>query len=186
MRLFLTVGTQLPFDRLVAAADAWAAAHPEHAVLAQIAEGAVVPRHMEFVRTMPRDAFGDAVAGADVIIAHAGIGSLLTALDHGKPLVVMPRKAAFGEHRNDHQLATVREIVRFETVRVIHDAADLPAAIAAAGAEAGKRVADPVQAAASAPLLKAVADFIANAPAAGASARRAPALVSPLRSAFNG
>ena len=45
---------------------------------------------------------------ADAVVAHAGIGTILGALELGKPTVVMPRRAALGEHRNDHQLATAR------------------------------------------------------------------------------
>ena len=44
---------------------------------------------------------------AAAIVAHAGMGTILTALETGKRLLVMPRRAALGEHRNDHQLATV-------------------------------------------------------------------------------
>ena len=48
----------------------------------------------------------DRMVAADAIIAHAGMGTILTALEMGKPLLVMPRRAELGEHRNDHQLAT--------------------------------------------------------------------------------
>jgi UDP-N-acetylglucosamine transferase subunit ALG13 len=44
---------------------------------------------------------------ATAIVAHAGIGTILTGLEMGKPLLVMPRKASLGEHRSDHQMATV-------------------------------------------------------------------------------
>lgn len=45
---------------------------------------------------------------AQVIVSHAGMGSLLTALRHRRPILIMPRKASLGEHRNDHQMATAR------------------------------------------------------------------------------
>ena len=103
MRIFVTVGTQLPFDRLVRAMDDWAASHPGHEVLAQTGDGAFVARAIATVRTLSREAFARAVAEADVVVAHAGIGSVLTALDAGKPVVLMPRRADLREHRNDHQ-----------------------------------------------------------------------------------
>ncbi len=161
MNVFLTVGTQLPFDRLVAAVDAWAAENPGHDVLAQVAGGAYAPRHFGTVGTLPRDAFLRAVEAADVVVAHAGIGSLLTALDAGKPLVVMPRRADLGEHRNDHQAATAAELARFSSVSVVHDGAALATALAAAGgAPAGPSAAS---GAASPELLAAVARFIDGA-----------------------
>lgn len=36
------------------------------------------------------------------------MGSILTALEFGKRLVVMPRRSDLGEHRNDHQIATAK------------------------------------------------------------------------------
>ena len=49
------------------------------------------------------------------------MGTILTGLDLGKPVVVVPRLAACGEHRNDHQLATVEKLQRFPLVRAVHD-----------------------------------------------------------------
>lgn len=42
------------------------------------------------------------------MVAHAGMGSVLTALEHDKPMLLMPRRAALLETRNDHQVATLR------------------------------------------------------------------------------
>jgi UDP-N-acetylglucosamine transferase subunit ALG13 len=47
---------------------------------------------------------------SDIMIAHAGMGSILTALELAKPIVVMPRHAHLGEDRNDHQWATVKRL----------------------------------------------------------------------------
>jgi UDP-N-acetylglucosamine--N-acetylmuramyl-(pentapeptide) pyrophosphoryl-undecaprenol N-acetylglucosamine transferase len=40
---------------------------------------------------------------ADVVVAHAGIGSALAALDAGRCPVLVPREQAHGEHVDDHQ-----------------------------------------------------------------------------------
>jgi UDP-N-acetylglucosamine--N-acetylmuramyl-(pentapeptide) pyrophosphoryl-undecaprenol N-acetylglucosamine transferase len=45
----------------------------------------------------------DAVAGADAVVAHGGIGSTLDALDAGRFPVLVPRRKRFGEHVDDHQ-----------------------------------------------------------------------------------
>jgi UDP-N-acetylglucosamine transferase subunit ALG13 len=44
-----------------------------------------------------------AVESADLVIAHAGIGSALLALEAGACPVLLPRRAALGEHVDDHQ-----------------------------------------------------------------------------------
>ena len=62
---------------------------------------------------------------ADAIVAHAGIGTILTALEIGRPLLVMPRRAALGEHRNDHQLTTARRFAELGKVKVAFDEVEL-------------------------------------------------------------
>ena len=43
---------------------------------------------------------------ADFVVAHAGMGSIITALTLAKPLMILPRRADLGEQRNEHQAAT--------------------------------------------------------------------------------
>lgn len=104
--IFVTVGTQLPFDRLVQAVDAWAARHLEIQVSMQIGESAYVPQNCEWSRFTAPAEWDRLFKNADLVISHAGMGTILKSLDQGKPLIVMPRRASLGEHRNEHQLAT--------------------------------------------------------------------------------
>lgn len=53
---------------------------------------------------MPGDRLRAACREADVVITHAGVGSVLTALGEGKVPVILPRQHEFGEHIDDHQL----------------------------------------------------------------------------------
>ncbi|WP_299131214.1 glycosyltransferase [uncultured Amaricoccus sp.] len=106
--IFVTIGSMFPFDRLVRAMDDWAGAGgaAEGEIFAQIGAGGYEPRHMRWARELGFDDYNAAVAGAGVVVAHAGMGSVITAGDKGKPIVLLPRRAAFGEHTNDHQLDT--------------------------------------------------------------------------------
>lgn len=108
MRIFVTVGTQLPFDRMVMCIDTWAGANPDCGVSGQIGNGSYRPQHFKYATFMTPSEIDNEFMGADIIIAHAGMGSIITALMKKKQIVIMPRKAEFGEHRNDHQLATAR------------------------------------------------------------------------------
>lgn len=110
MRIFVTVGAQMPFDRLIGAVDAWAEAHPGHSVEAQIGESELRPAHLAWSRMLSPAELGRALDGADVIVGHAGTGTIFAALEREKPLLVMPRSAALGETRNDHQLATAARL----------------------------------------------------------------------------
>ncbi len=55
------------------------------------------------------DLFG-AIEAADVVVAHAGAGSSLAALRAGKCPLLVPRRAAFGEHVDDHQVEIATEL----------------------------------------------------------------------------
>jgi Uncharacterized conserved protein len=107
--ILLSVGTQLPFDRLISIMDDLAPNIPEP-VYGQIGFGKYVPRNFEFSSAIAPAEFEERFRGADVIVSHAGIGTILTAQRHEKPIILFPRRARYGEHRNDHQLATCRNL----------------------------------------------------------------------------
>lgn len=111
--IFLTVGTQLPFDRLVAAVDAWAGGRGCGDLFGQIADpgpSGYRPKNFDWVADLDPAAFEARFRAATHIVAHAGMGTIIGALGQAKPLLVMPRRAHLGEQRNDHQLATVQRL----------------------------------------------------------------------------
>ena len=136
--IFVTIGSIFPFDRMIRAMDAWAAAEGAgEEVFAQIGKGSYEPAHMRWVRRLDRSDYAGAMAGARLIVAHAGVGSVVTAGELGKPIVVMPRRAALGEHTSDHQVETVSWLRGKPGLVVADGEADLPACIAEAAAAAG-------------------------------------------------
>jgi UDP-N-acetylglucosamine transferase subunit ALG13 len=132
--IFVTIGSMFPFDRLVRAMDAWAAARPDpdEEVLAQIGDGGHAPAHMRWVRRLDRADYDATVARARLVVAHAGVGSVVTAGEFGKPVVVLPRRQHLAEHTSDHQMETARWLRGKPGVHVAETEADLPAAVAAA------------------------------------------------------
>jgi UDP-N-acetylglucosamine transferase subunit ALG13 len=123
--IFVAVGTQAPFDRLVQAVDAWAQRSGRRDVFAQIGRDAWRPRHIEWVESLAPRAFSARVAAAEVVVAHAGMGTILTALELGKPVLAMPRRAALREHRNDHQVDTANKLAALGLVTVASDEREL-------------------------------------------------------------
>ncbi len=123
--ILITVGTQGPFERLVKTVDAWAGGAGSERVLAQVGIGGAQYRHVECVEQLSPDGFRTAMTEARVVIAHAGMGTILAALEFEKPLLVMPRRAALGEQRNDHQLATATRFAERGLVTVAYDEHDL-------------------------------------------------------------
>lgn len=63
-------------------------------------------------KSVPGDEMRAAMAAADVVVCHAGTGSALTAFELGKVPLVLPREARHGEHVDDHQQLTARELRR--------------------------------------------------------------------------
>jgi UDP-N-acetylglucosamine transferase subunit ALG13 len=53
-----------------------------------------------------------AYASADVVVSHAGVGSTIEALDSGHFPIVVPRRAAFGEHVDDHQVPLAVDVAK--------------------------------------------------------------------------
>lgn len=117
--IFVTVGTQLPFQRLVKAMDAWAGNHPGKEIFMQTGDTAYQPRHCAFKPYTLPDEWEDRFRRAALLVSHAGMGTILKSLDTGKPLILMPRLAALGEHRNDHQVATATRFGTFPTFELL-------------------------------------------------------------------
>ena len=125
----MTVGTQIPFDRLVRAVDAWCGARGRSDVFGQIAEPGprgYRPTHFEWRSFVEPMDFRTRMESAAFVVAHAGMGSILSALSLGKSLVILPRREDLGEHRNDHQRATAERVAERPGVFVATDEAELP------------------------------------------------------------
>lgn len=123
--IFVTVGTDGPFDRLVEAVDRWAGEVGRDDVFAQIGRSLLRPKSLRWEQFLDPPQFKRQFASADVVIAHAGMGTILSALRYQKPLLVMPRRATLGEQRNEHQLATARRLMEMKKVTVAFDEEDL-------------------------------------------------------------
>ena len=107
--IFVTLGTQLPFDRLIKIIDELAPQLNEE-VIAQVYQCRFTPRNIKTVDFLSPNEFNELFDKARLIISHAGMGTILSAQQKHKPIIVFPRIAALGEHRNEHQLATARKL----------------------------------------------------------------------------
>lgn len=107
--IFVVTGTQLPFDRLIRILDEIAPQLDEE-IVAQVNGSGYLPRHINTIDLLPPDEFDRLFSSARLIVAHAGIGTIITAMQQQKPVIIFPRIAALGEHRNEHQLATAAKM----------------------------------------------------------------------------
>jgi UDP-N-acetylglucosamine transferase subunit ALG13 len=123
--MFVTVGTQGAFDRLVRTVDDWAGLRNKSDVFAQIGPSDYRPKHIAATRFLDPPEFRRRIEAARIVVAHAGMGSIITALEQGKPIIVMPRRADLREQRNDHQIATARQFARQGRIIVAFDEGEL-------------------------------------------------------------
>ena len=61
-------------------------------------------KDMKIMDYIPVKEFEELIDKADLIICHAGVGTILTALKKGKKIIAAARLKKYGEHVNDHQL----------------------------------------------------------------------------------
>ena len=62
---------------------------------------------------------------ADIIITHAGVGSIIQALKRGKKILAVPRLAKYSEHTNDHQLEIAKKFKEEGHILVLNDGDDI-------------------------------------------------------------
>ncbi len=106
--IFVTVGHQMPFDRLVHAVDEWSERTGRADVFAQIGATEDWPKYIQAAPFLTPGQFAKRIEQASAIVAHAGTGTIIAALRLNKPLLVLARESARGETRNDHQIATAK------------------------------------------------------------------------------
>jgi UDP-N-acetylglucosamine transferase subunit ALG13 len=123
--IFVTVGAQMPFDRMIRAVDDWAESRGRTDIFAQIGTSEFRPKFIRYSQLLTPDDFRRKVGEATILVAHAGMGSILTALQAGKPILVMPRRGDLRETRNDHQVSTARRFLALGKVAVAMDETEL-------------------------------------------------------------
>ena len=122
--IFLTLGTQLPFDRLVKAVNT-VATKIDETIIGQTGGSTPLATEFQASELLTPQEFSQRVDEARIIIGHAGIGTILAGLRAEKTLILMPRKAQLEEHRNDHQLATASQMKEIPGVYIVETAQDI-------------------------------------------------------------
>lgn len=73
-------------------------------IIVQAGSTKYTSRDMKIIDYMSIKDFEECIEKADIIICHAGVGTILTALKSGKKIIAGARLKQYGEHVNDHQL----------------------------------------------------------------------------------
>lgn len=83
----------------------------------------------DVVEFIDMDTFVECVKQAEILVLHAGAGSTLHSIRAGKIPILMPRRADFSEHVNDHQVAFAQMLDESGKAIIINDENDLITAI---------------------------------------------------------
>ncbi|MCQ2519092.1 MAG: multidrug MFS transporter [Lachnospiraceae bacterium] len=104
--IFVTVGThEQQFNRLIECIDELkTSGEISDEVVVQSGFSDYVPKSCKWQKLFGYEEMSKLVSQADIIITHGGPASFIAALQVGKIPIVVPRKAAFNEHVNDHQV----------------------------------------------------------------------------------
>lgn len=122
--IFITIGTQIPFDRFIKIIDELAE-NISDTFYVQALAGNYTPKNFNVVEFINPDEFDRIVQESSLIISHAGIGSILSAMEYNKPIIIFPRLASLKEHRNEHQMATAKAMEEKKYTYVAYNKQDL-------------------------------------------------------------
>jgi UDP-N-acetylglucosamine transferase subunit ALG13 len=124
--IFVTVGTQeFPFDRLLSGLDGI-----EEELVVQGGPSSVRPEGATWFDYLSYPEVRELARRSRVVVCHAGVGSVMTAVAEGKRPVVVPRLKRYRETVDDHQLPFARRLAEAGLVTLVEDPALLREALA--------------------------------------------------------
>ncbi len=122
--ILVTVGSSVPFARLIKKMDELAPLLDQKVIL-QIGSAEYEPRHAEFFRYADELGFQKYLREADIVIGHAGMGTVLNMVAHEKKSIVVPRRKKYGEAINDHQVQSMKLLQERLGIAVAYDMDEL-------------------------------------------------------------
>ena len=112
--IFITLGTQkFQLNRLLQLIDEYVEQGLiEEEIIAQVGHSNYKPKHFKYYPFFDKEEFDDYIQKARIVITHSGVGSIITALNHKKPIIVYPRLKKYNEHVDNHQLDIARAFAK--------------------------------------------------------------------------
>jgi UDP-N-acetylglucosamine transferase subunit ALG13 len=106
LMIFVTLGTQdKPFERVLVKLDELIDKGVITSdIVVQAGSTRYSSKNMEVLGFIDMNQFNDYVENCEYMITHAGVGTIMNGINHGKKVVAVARRAQYGEHENDHQV----------------------------------------------------------------------------------
>jgi exopolysaccharide biosynthesis glucuronosyltransferase PssE len=121
--IFVTVGTTA-FPRLVIKMDEIAGRIDEKVII-QIGYTKYNCKSAECTEFIDYEDILDLFQQARITVCHDGVGTILTALQFDRPIIVVPRQKKYGEAYYDNKADVVKELVSTGRIRVINNIDEL-------------------------------------------------------------
>ena len=125
--IFVTVGNSIKgveFHRLIREMDDIARDLQEE-VVAQIGFIEDPPPHIRSFSYLNYVEIRSYFLQASMIVGHCGVGTVINGLGYGKPVILVPRAKAHGEHIDDHQFELAYKLKGMEGIFVVEDIGQL-------------------------------------------------------------
>ncbi|VVB76066.1 UDP-N-acetylglucosamine--N-acetylmuramyl-(pentapeptide) pyrophosphoryl-undecaprenol N-acetylglucosamine transferase [uncultured archaeon] len=132
-KVLLIVGSMYPMDRIVKEIDAQAN-KKRIEVFAQIGDSAYLPKNIKYAKFLPEEKLIEKMRWADVVITHAGAGTIILALSSKKRIILVPRLKEHGEAVDDHQIELCRAMKNKYGINFVLDEKELRKEIEKSGA----------------------------------------------------
>lgn len=109
--IFVTLGTQdKSFSRLLDAIEKQIeVGNIKEKVIVQAGYTEYTSNNMEILKLIPMEEFDKYIKKCDLLITHAGVGSIMTGLNNDKKVIAAARLKKYDEHTNDHQVQIANE-----------------------------------------------------------------------------
>jgi len=129
--ILVTVGTHSQsFNRLIKTVDELVGKNKiRDNVIIQIGYSDYIPKNCQWFKFINLNKFEKLIKKSSLIVAHAGVGSIMSALKYNKPTIVIPRLKKFNEHRDNHQLQITKQLEKQKRIIAVYNIDDLENAI---------------------------------------------------------
>lgn len=123
INIFVTVGNDYrSFHRLIKKIDE-VAGMIDAEFIVQYGYSEYVPLKIEKkYKFLDRGEYNKIFSNANLIISHAGIGTIIDTIHKKKKMILVPKQHKLGEHFNNHQLEIAREIEgKYDNIKVLYE-----------------------------------------------------------------
>jgi len=120
IKIFATVGSTYSLDRLVKELDKMGE-NKKYEIFAQIGKSEYSPKNIKFEELLTYEQMQEKIKWADIIIAHAGAGSIIDLIASSKKFILFPRLKKYGEAVDDHQIEICKAFEKKYGIRWTQD-----------------------------------------------------------------